>query len=156
MLIIVLMVIASMFVFARLVRGVGDLLVTNTLRAVGDRGRVVLRQTFDRLEGEGQPRFAQEAAVESDLRTKAVSQTLRYVGVPRSIAEFDQDSLADLALQFNALIEIDCAVGDTLVYDTKLLRIRGASRQLPEKRLWRAIHSPMNALSNRTPSILSD
>jgi uncharacterized membrane protein len=136
MLIVVIMVIASMLAFARLVRGVSDLLMTNTLRAVGDRGRVVLRQTFDRLE-EPTP---VKAALETDLQNRPITQTLRYMGVPRSVAEFDQKSLVELARQFDGLIEIECAVGDTIVYDTKLLHIRGALRQLPENRLWRAIH----------------
>jgi len=60
--------------------------------------------------------------------------------VPRSIAEFDQKSLVELARKCDGLIEIECAVGDTIVYDTKLLHVRGALRQLPEDLLWRAIH----------------
>ena len=138
MLIAIIMVIASMFAFARLVRGVSDLLMTNTLRAVGDRGRVVLQQTFDRLEEESTS--VQKPILETDLKNRPVSQTVRYMGVPRSIAEFDQKSLVELARQFDCLIEIECAVGDTIVYDTKLLHIRGALQQIPEHRLWRAIH----------------
>ena len=138
MLIVVILVIASMLAFARLVRGVSDLLMTNTLRAVGDRGRVVLRQTFDRLEEESNS--VKKPTLETDLRSKPVNQTLRYMGVPRSIAEFDQKSLVELARKCDGLIEIECAVGDTIVYDTKLLHVRGSLRQLPEDLLWRAIH----------------
>jgi len=138
MLIVVILVIASMLAFARLVRGVSDLLMTNTLRAVGDRGRVVLRQTFDRLEEESNS--VKKPTLETDLQSKPVNQTLRYMGVPRSIAEFDQKSLVELARKCDGLIEIECAVGDTIVYDTKLLHVRGALRQLPEDLLWRAIH----------------
>ncbi len=39
-----------MLAFARLVRGVNDLQIANTLQSIGDRGRIVLRETFDRLE----------------------------------------------------------------------------------------------------------
>jgi uncharacterized membrane protein len=138
MLVVGMMVIASMVAFARLVRGVSDLLVTNTLRAVGDRGRVVLKQTFDHLETE--PACVQKAVLEMDVQNRSITQNLRYMGVPRSIAQFDQKSLVELARQFDALIEIECAVGDTIVYDTKVLQIRGALGQIPENRLWRAIH----------------
>jgi len=138
MLIVVSMLVASMFAFARLVRGVSDLLITHTLRAVGDCGRLALRQTFDRNKTKPFPDQKTEPA--SDLRNRPVAQTLRYMGEPRSIAKFDQKSLVELARQYDALIEIDCAVGDTIVYDTKLLQVRGASQQLPEKELWRAVH----------------
>jgi uncharacterized membrane protein len=104
MLIVVVMVVASMVAFARLVRGVSDLLITNTLRSVGDRGRVVLRQTFDRPETK--PTLEQKTILETDLRNRPVAQTLRYMGVPRSIAEFDEKTLVELARQFDALIEL--------------------------------------------------
>ena len=138
MLIVVIMVIASMVAFARLVRGVSDLLVTNTLHAVGDRGRAVLRQTFDRLETPST--LKQEKTHERDLRSSPVTQTLKYLGTPRAIAAIDQKSLVELARRFDALIELDCAVGDTIVYDTRLLQVRGGSLQLPDKQLWRAFH----------------
>ena len=60
------------------------------------------------------------------------------MGTPRAIAAIDQKSLVELARRCDALIELDCAVGDTIVYDTKLLQVRGASLQLPETKLWRA------------------
>jgi len=125
-----------MFAFARLVRGVSDLLVTNTLRAVGYRGRVVLKQTFYYVETEPAP----TAKSILDDQSGPITQTMRYMGVPRSIASFDEKSLVELARQFDAIIEIECAVGDTIVYDTKLLHIRGGLRPIPENRLWRAIH----------------
>jgi len=137
MLIVVMMVIASMFAFARLVRGVSDLLITNTLQAIGDEGRTALHQTLDRLETKS-PLTGNTP--NADLRSRPVSQTLRYMGVPRSIAKFDRMLLVALARQFDALIEMDCAVGDTVVYDTKLLQVRGTSQQLPETQLWRGIH----------------
>src|SRR6516225_6488078 len=105
---IVVMVIASMVASARLVRGVSDLLVTNTLHAVGDRGRAVLRQTFDRLETPST--LKQEKTHERDLRSSPVTQTLKYLGTPRAIAAIDQKFLVDLARRFEALIELDFAV----------------------------------------------
>jgi hypothetical protein len=59
-------------------------------------------------------------------------------GTQRAIAAIDQKSLVELARRLDALIELDCAVGDTIVYDIKLLQVRGASLQLPETELLRA------------------
>ena len=138
LLIVVILVILSMFSFARLVRGVSDLQITNTLHKLGDHGRCVLKETFDRLDSKPGPR--EPSAPDKDLRNGPITQVLRYTGVPRSIAEFDQEALVELAQRFDALIEIDCAVGDTLVYDTRLLQIRGGVQQVPEKELWQAIY----------------
>jgi uncharacterized membrane protein len=138
LLIVVILVILSMFSFARLVRGVSDLQIANTLHKLGDHGRDVLKETFDRLD----PNSGQQktSAPEKDPRSGSITQILRHTGAPRSIAEFDQKALVKLAQRFDALIEIDCTVGDTLVYDTKLLQIRGAVEQIPEEKLWQAIY----------------
>jgi len=138
LIVVVILVMLSMIAFARLVRGVSDLQITNTLHKLGDHGRRVLKETFDRLDSKPSPQ--EIFASEKDLRSGPVTQVLRYTDVPRSIAEFDQEALVELARRFDALIEIDCAVGDTLVYDTKLLQIRGALRQIPENELWDAIY----------------
>jgi uncharacterized membrane protein len=137
LLIVVILLIASMVAFARLVRRVNDLEITNTLHKLGDRGRIVLKQTFGRVDAK--PSQQKTSAAEKDLRNGPITQILRHTGVPRSIAEFDQKALVELARRFDALIEIDCAVGDTLVYDTKLLQIRGGLRQIPEEELWQAV-----------------
>jgi uncharacterized membrane protein len=135
--IIVMLLIASMIVFARLVRGVSDLQITNTLHKIGDQGRIVLHETFNGLDTRSG--LQAKTAPERDLRNRPITQTLRYTGVPRSIAAFDEKLLIELARRFDALIEIECAVGDTLVYDTKLFDVRGASEQLPERELLRAV-----------------
>jgi uncharacterized membrane protein len=117
------------------VRGVSDLQITNTLQVIGDRGRTVLRETFERLQdGEASP-----PALNDELGDKPVTQVLRYTGAPRTIANFNVPVLVRIAQEFNALVELDCAVGDTVVYDTQLLRVRGATRPLPAKLLLGAI-----------------
>jgi uncharacterized membrane protein len=132
------LLIASMLAFAWLVRGVIDLQITNTLQSLGDRGRVVLRQTFDRLEAESGSN-AQMSDVDIELRARPVTQVLKYTGAPRSIAKFDVRTLVRMAYDADALIELDCAVGDTIVYDTQLLQVRGAAHPLSEQALLRAI-----------------
>ena len=62
------------------------------------------------------------------------------MGAPRTIAAFDVAALVELARRAGALIEMECSVGDTLVYDTHLLNVRGASERMPEEALLRAVH----------------
>ena len=50
MLLIGIMIIASMFMFARLMQRLGDLQIGNVLRLVGDRGRAVISEMFRPLD----------------------------------------------------------------------------------------------------------
>ena len=47
----------------------------------------------------------------------------------------DVRKLVEMARDADALIELDCAVGDTIVYDTQLLQIRSASQPISEQAL---------------------
>ena len=138
MLVVGVFLIAGMLAFARLFRGVNDLQITNTLQAIGDRERVVLSETFDRLDT-ADASNAQDSRLESELRVRPVTQVLRYTGAPRSIARVDVRALVKMARDADALVELDCAVGDTIVYDTQLLQVRGATRTIPEQAILKAI-----------------
>jgi uncharacterized membrane protein len=136
--IVVILLIASMFAFARLLRGVADLTITRTLHAIGDQARTILQQTFAKTDAAVQK---PEAAVRrpDDVRDRTISQTVTYRGTPRAITRFDTEALVDLARQKNVMIELDCAVGDTLVYGTPVLYVRGGKQPLPEIALMRAL-----------------
>jgi uncharacterized membrane protein len=136
MLIVGLFVIASMVAFAWLVRGVIDLQIPNTLQSLGNRGRAVLQETFDRLETSDDSTVK---AMDGGLAARPVTQVLRYTGAPRSIAKFNVQALVQIARDADALIELDCAVGDTIVYEMQLLQIRGAARPIPEQALLDAV-----------------
>ena len=71
-------------------------------------------------------------------RQRPVAQTLEYSGEPRAVARFDIDALVQQARAADAVIVMECAVGDALVEDTVLLRVHGG-RPLPEARLRQAI-----------------
>ena len=55
------------------------------------------------------------------------------------IASFDISTLVRLAQSANAVVSIECAVGETVVGDATLLRVYGSTRRLPESSLSRAI-----------------
>ena len=127
----------SMFLFTRLVRGVSDMQVTNTLHSVGDRGRDVIQEMFNRLEEKGRP--TKRTAPAQDVVPGPVTQSLRYHGKPRAIAELDAGALVRLAEAADGLIVMDCAVGDSLVDDSLLLRVHDGKHQIPERELMQAI-----------------
>jgi uncharacterized membrane protein len=132
-LIVALLVIASMVLFARLVRGLNDLQVTNTLRMVGNRGRAVIRNMFD------VDRSWDSGDTAGTTGPGPVTQILRYRGEPRAVARFDIGALVQAASEADAIIVMNCAVGDTLVNDPVLLEVHGGTALIPDRRLSRAV-----------------
>ena len=129
---VLILLIASMFLFSLLVQRLNDLQVTNVLHMVGDRGRAVIRDLFTRLDS----RPAQKSNV--PIQLGPITQTLRYIGKPRTIAKFDIDALTRQAEEAEAVVVMACAVGDTVVENTLLLHVHGA-KPLFEKSLMQAI-----------------
>jgi len=126
-------------VFARLVQRLNDIQITNVLHFVGQQGRAVIRAMFPRLDavGDATPESWRIAAKEAQQRP--VRQTLRYSGEPCTVAKFQIDALVRQAQAVDAVIVIECAVGDTLTEDTPLLRVHGGRQPLVEPPLRRAI-----------------
>jgi len=131
------MLIVSMLMFARLVQRLNDLQITSVLHLIGDKGRQVILAMF------GGPGVAITNASEAAKRAAEqaclapATQKLTYSGKPRTIARLDTAALVRLARSANATIVMRCAVGDTLVEGTALLRVHGA--RLAEKALMRTI-----------------
>lgn len=137
-LLVVVLLVVSMLLFAVLVERLNALQITNVLHLVGDRGRAVIRETFRRLDDDAHP--AGVAAPPDRTGFGPVTQTLMYTGDPRTIASIDVAVLVRLAREGSAVIVLTCAVGDTLVDESRLLRVHGAKAPLPERSLRRAIH----------------
>jgi len=133
-----IMIIISMLMFARLMQRLGDLQIGNVLHLVGDQGRAVINDMFRRLNGKPGASRACES-IEDGARLGRVTQTVKYFGKPRAISRFDVDSLVALARQVGGTIVMACAVGDTLVEGTVLLRLHDARESLPEEALFRAV-----------------
>jgi uncharacterized membrane protein len=139
-LLVAVLLIGSMLLFARLVQRLTDLHITNVLYLVGDKGREVIRETFRRLDE--RPAVEWQAGIESvdDIRLRPVTQTLIYSGRPRTLAEVDTGALVRQGQLSGAVIVMACAVGDTLLEGSEILRVRGAKERLAESELMRAIH----------------
>jgi len=131
---VVVLLIASIFAFAVLIRGLSELQISNTLRLIGKEGRSVIAKTYPKID---RPDSERENVIElaNNDRRGSVTQAVRYFGEPRTIAKVDILKLMRMAEQAGAVIEIKCAVGDTLLHDTLLIEVRGANAPLPERRL---------------------
>ncbi|MFO1372313.1 MAG: DUF2254 domain-containing protein [Candidatus Competibacteraceae bacterium] len=138
-LLVTVLLILSMIVFARLVQRLTDLQITNVLHRIGQRGREVIRSMFPRQDTPaGAAPESWSKAVE-DAQQRPITQTLRYSGEPATVARFDIPALVRQARAADAVIVMECAVGDTLAEDTLLLRVHGGGQPLAEGPLRQAI-----------------
>ena len=134
---VVVLLVVSLLAFARLVQKLADLQITNVLDALGEKGRNVIENMFRPDADDGRERCRVAAA---PLDLGQALQTLRYSGRPRAITQLDVCALVRLAQDADAVIALDCAVGDTLVANTAMLRVHGAAKPIPERMLVHAVH----------------
>jgi uncharacterized membrane protein len=134
-LLVTALLIVSMLAFARLIRSVNNLQIHNVLAVIGARGRTVISAMFPLLEN-GTSSIEAEPQIDLGL----VTQTVSYSGPPRSIARYDIQALARMAQQVDAVVAIECGVGETLVADAAVFHVHGGSRPLPEHVMMRTIH----------------
>ena len=130
---VVVMLIASTYYFTMLIRGLSELQITNTLHLIGHEGRAVIADMYplDRSASGGEiPIDLADSA-----QSRPVTQAVRYFGEPRTIAKLETANLVRMAEQAGAVIEVTCAVGDTLSDDTLLMNVRGAKAPLHERKL---------------------
>jgi uncharacterized membrane protein len=124
---VLILLVASMLLFSMLVQRLNDLQITNVLQMVGYKGRGVIRDLL-------KPRDSRPAQkTDATIQLGPATQTLKYSSEPRTIAKFDIDTLTRQAEEAEVVIVMACAVGDTLVENTLLLHVHGASKPLSEK-----------------------
>ena len=127
--IVVAMLIASIGMFVALINRVQLLQINRMLGFTGDRGRDVIASLYPPLDS----RVATPKA--PDFRIGPPAQTLVHHGVPVSIQALDIAELVRLAEQADAVIEMNAAVGDTLVELKPVLCIWGARAPVDEEAL---------------------
>jgi uncharacterized membrane protein len=138
LLLVAVLLIASMLLFSWLVQRLGKLQIVNVLQLIGGKGRDVIREMFQRLDERPEREWKAKGTVD-EARRGPITQTMKYSGEPRVIARFDIATLVRQAREAQAVIVMACAVGDTLVEDTLLLRVHGGKRSLSEHELMLAI-----------------
>jgi uncharacterized membrane protein len=139
----------SMVLFAQLVKRLSDLQITSVLHVIGNKGREVIRETFQRLDEKADGEWKIGSDVVPGFESTA--QTLTYFGAPRTIERFDIEGLVRLGQRVGGVIVLACAVGDTIVENTLLLQVHGATAKLFEKELRRAIHLGLARTSEQDP-----
>ena len=130
----------SMLLFSRLVQRLTNLQITSVLHLMGDKGREVIRALFQHFDERPLIERRPEIGLGDGSQLGPVTQTLIYSKPPRTISELDVDALVRQGKQNSAVIVMACAVGDTLVDGSVVLRIHGAKGRLAENDLMRAIH----------------
>lgn len=123
------LLITSLLMFTLLVRRVGDLQISNTLRFIGDLGRGVIADSQA-----GSRPHPPDSAGAAPAPTASPDQAVRFDGTPRYVERFDVPRLVQLARAAGARIEIGCAVGDMVTGGSVLFRVFGP-RALPEPEL---------------------
>jgi uncharacterized membrane protein len=141
----------SMLLFSALMKGLSDLQINNVLRRIGDKGREVIHETFQRLDAKTNRQSKGKSETGDNPELGPVVQTLTYFAALRTIAKFDIDDLVRQAQQAGAVIVMACGVGDTLVSNTVLLQVRGAKTALPESDLMRAVQLAFERTSEQDP-----
>ena len=136
---VVVLVVISMALFSVLVQRITDLQIGNVLRLIGDKGRDVIRDMFPRLDPTQDAEQVNRNVISSRTLLGPVTQVLKYSGNPRAIAKYDIAALVRQARESGAVIEMVCAVGDTLVEDSVILRVHGGKTAVPETSLLRAV-----------------
>jgi len=138
-LLVAVMLIVSMLLFALLVQRLTGLQITNVLQLIGDKGREGIRDMFRELDKEPGGKSISGSKSAADLHLPPITQTVVYAGHPRTIARLSTDALVHQAQRSAAIIEMVSAVGDTLLEGSTVMRVRGATDELPEKELMQAI-----------------
>lgn len=124
----------SLMAFGLLMRRLGDLQITNTLRYIGDQGRAIIGQGPVQAPGGRSVGRAAEAPSPAP-----VTQVLRHAGPPGYVQRYDLPALLDLARGAGACIRLDCAVGDMMMDGSVVLRVLGGAGEVPEAALRRAV-----------------
>ena len=135
-----IMLIVSMLLFSQLVQKLSDLQITRVLQMVGDKGRAVIKSTFEELEYNPIEKTKISEKSLDAAKLGAITQTVRYSGEPRTIAKVDIRSIVSQAQQAKAVIVMTCAVGDTLVDDTKILQVHGSKGHLSKEALLQSVY----------------
>jgi uncharacterized membrane protein len=126
----ILMVI-SMLAFAWLIHSIRDLQIQWVLDAVGSKGRSIV-EAMPPMDPESQE---SAAAGVPPLPPDPSLQVIVHDGRPRVVAEFDLRALLDLARSAQAIICLQCAVGDTLMEGARLASVHGVAGAIPEAQL---------------------
>jgi uncharacterized membrane protein len=130
---VVALLLASTAMFVGLIQRIGALQISRTLAFTGDQGRRVIDSTYRTASV---PLLEASSQTFPDVRSV---ETLVYHGPPVAVQGIAITTLADLATQADALVEVVVAVGDTIAESTPMVRIINARTPPDERRIRRCV-----------------
>jgi uncharacterized membrane protein len=142
---VVVLLLASVGMFIRLVHSLTRLQISSVLTFTGDFARQIINVMYPPIEESPAP------AEPGELARRPVTQTMLYDGPPRAIQSLDVARLTILAEQVNGVIEMLYAVGDTVVAGTPLLHVYGGHHPINERNLKRAIRTGTQRTFDQDP-----
>lgn len=128
----ILMLLASVGVFVALVGSLQRLQIDRVLSFTGDFARKNIDALFPPLETKPAERTTFE------YRKLPVTQSAVYHGAPRAIQALDVGRLVALAERSGGVMEVQSAVGTTLVESTPVVVIYGGNAAISENEICRA------------------
>lgn len=129
------MLMASVLMLAQLVQRLNNLQITRVLQSLGDSGRDVIASTYQEVQSS-----TAASAVPAPRHSEVPALAIRHVGNPQSVTSIDVAKLVGLGRRMDGLVILECAVGDTLLEGTVILRVRGAVSAGFENQLRASIH----------------
>lgn len=137
--VVILLLIASVLVLARLVQRLTMLQVTEVLYFISQKGQQVVGATYPPLAGIGPTRSDHDQSPKPPPVVPPVTQTITHTGAPLAIAAYDVPALVSLATQVGGVIVLSYAVGDMVLEGDTLLSVTDGQCALPEAALRRAV-----------------
>lgn len=135
-------VLLSVLAFFALIQRIARLQISNVLYMVGDRGREVIDDIYRApIEGSAVRSLTSigEGGFVDEAHLPAVTKSLPYAGGPAAIVSIDLRDLVRLALDADAVIQVEYGVGDTLPDGASVLAVRGGRHNIASRRLRGAI-----------------
>jgi uncharacterized membrane protein len=133
--VVIVLLVASVLVLARLVQRLTTLQVTEVLYFVSQKGRQVIHEVYPPLATAGTARQGLEHLSNPGMPNLPVTQTVTHTGGPMAIAAYDVPALVNLAMQAGGVIVMPYAVGDPVLEGETLLSVSGGHLKLPQASL---------------------
>ena len=138
--IVFVLLLASMAVFIALIERIGMLKVSRMLIFTANHGRKAIEDLYPAA---GTTHAGKES---TDYRKLPITHTMIHTGRPQSLQAIRVDNLVKLASESGAVIEVNVAVGHSILERTPLLRVYGGREKLSES----ALHEGLELGDERT------
>ena len=126
-----MMVVTSVLLLSLLVQRLNSFQITQVLRIIGDTGREVIAQSYQGTQA--------TSGLSEERPSLPITLTVNHVGRPSIVTSLDIRRLINQACQSGGRIVVACAVGDTLIEGTRMLRVYDGKANISERQLRAAI-----------------